>query len=155
LFLDRDGVILNNEKHYYIYCESDMEYNEGVFEKLQLYAAKGYIFILISNQGGIAKGLYRVSDTEKVHQKIKSDFELHGLALVDDFYCPHHPQHGNCFCRKPDSLLIEKALAKWNAHLDFSFMVGDSLRDIEAASKAGLKAYKIKSNADLRLYKEW
>jgi D-glycero-D-manno-heptose 1,7-bisphosphate phosphatase len=155
LFLDRDGVILNNEKHYYIYRKSDMHYNPGVFEKLGHYAKMGYIFILISNQSGISKGIYSTVDTESIHQKIKTDFEIHGLMLADDFYCPHHPQNGHCFCRKPGSLLIEKALAKWNADLAQSFMVGDSEGDIEAATRAGIKAYKIEPNSNLMLYTAW
>ncbi len=146
VFLDRDGVIVNNSEHYYIYRIEDMKYNSGVFEKLKEFATKGFEFILISNQSGIAKGEYKISDTEKIHQQIKKDFKIRGLNLIDDYFCPHHPTKSKCLCRKPNSLMIEKAIAKWNVDSESSFMIGDSDSDVKAAEKAGLKAFKIEPN---------
>jgi D-glycero-D-manno-heptose 1,7-bisphosphate phosphatase len=71
------------------------------------------------------------------------------IAVADIYYCPHHPDTGKCLCRKPDSLLIEKVMARFNLSPDSSYFIGDSERDIQAAEKAGIKGILISENADL------
>lgn len=148
IFLDRDGVI-NKERGDYTYKIVDFELNEGLFEFLKLAQEKGFEFIIITNQGGIAKGRYNKNDVYSVHQHMLALFEQKQIPILAVYYCPHHTDNERCICRKPDSQMLEKAIARFNVDKQSSFMIGDSKRDVEAANKAGLKAYQIEPNANL------
>ncbi|WKK74960.1 HAD family hydrolase [Marivirga salinae] len=135
IFLDRDGV-LNRERGEYTYKLSDFEILSGVKEGLEITKKSGYLLIVITNQAGIAKGIYNTDDVLKCH----SYLQAHIGDLIDDIYfCPHHPVTTESLLRKPDSLMLEKAIAKWEVDTDKSYMIGDSLRDIQAAEKVGVK----------------
>lgn len=150
IFLDRDGVINNDKGHYYIYKPEHFVLNDGFIESLKLWSKKGYIFIVISNQGGIARGTYSKFDVEKVHSKFINEIRKHNLNIEDIYYCPHHNEFEKCLCRKPDSLMFEKVIARFNINVKESYMIGDSKRDIEAAIKVGIKGIKIDSNQSLK-----
>jgi len=149
LFLDRDGVILNDENCYYIYKPEHYKINKEIIENLALISGKGYIFIVISNQSGIAKGLYSKCDTDQINKMLQNDLQKHGISVTEFYYCTHHPDIENCFCRKPGSLLIEKAIARFGIDRTKSFFIGDNNSDIEAAAAAGLSPYRIRSNEDI------
>jgi D-glycero-D-manno-heptose 1,7-bisphosphate phosphatase len=149
VFLDRDGVINSNENHYYIYKAEDFTINTGVIEFLMGAARKGYMFIVISNQSGIAKGVYSRNDVNAVHQHFQDKLKQYNLEIEDFYFCDHHPDKTRCLCRKPGSLLIEKAIARFNIDVSNSFLIGDSERDIEAAEKAGVRGLKVESNTSI------
>jgi len=146
IFLDRDGVINSDEGLYYVTNPAEFRLNEGVIEFLQELQGMGYLLIIISNQGGIAKGLYSHETIREIHRKMKDILSQHGVHITEIYYCPHHPDFGKCLCRKPNTLMIEKAIARFGIDLHKSFLVGDRETDIETAKKAGLKAIKIESN---------
>jgi D-glycero-D-manno-heptose 1,7-bisphosphate phosphatase len=73
-----------------------------------------------------------------------------GVRLTDIFYSPHHPDFGNSLSRKPGSLMLEKALAKYGLEAAASYMIGDQPRDMECAEKAGVKGILVPPNSDLR-----
>jgi D-glycero-D-manno-heptose 1,7-bisphosphate phosphatase len=150
IFIDRDGVINNDTGHYYIYKPEHFVLNNGLVEVLQKWQQKGYIFIVITNQGGIARGTYTKGDVEKVHSKFLSLMGENNINITEIYYCPHHNKFEKCICRKPDSLLFEKAIARFNIDIKKSYMIGDSVKDIEAAKKVGLKAVKIDTNESLK-----
>ena len=83
---------------------------------------------------------------------MQEEFQKHQLELLDIYYCPHHNDVEKCICRKPDSLLLEKAIAKYNIDISKSYFIGDSDRDIEAAHKVGVKGIKANKNSDLNVY---
>jgi D-glycero-D-manno-heptose 1,7-bisphosphate phosphatase len=149
VFLDRDGVINNDTGHYYIYQTNDFVLNERVIPSLHKLTQAGFILIVISNQGGIAKGIYSKKDADEVNLKMISDLKKENIAITEVYYCPHHSTHGKCLCRKPDSLLIEKAMARFDVDPSQSFLIGDSDRDMQAAVKAGLKAFQVKKNESI------
>jgi len=149
IFLDRDGVLLNDAGQYYIYKTDDIIINNGVIDALKRFTDMGFLLIVISNQGGIAKQIYTKEDVEKIHSELKKQFEIEGINITEYYYCPHHSDVEKCLCRKPEPLLIEKALARFNIDPDKSFMIGDNKRDIEAAKKVGLPGIKIKPNQNL------
>lgn len=149
VFFDRDGVI-NNNGHYYTFKWKDFSFNTGVIDTLTLLRNKGYEFIVISNQSGIAKGLYSIIDVEKLHKQINLYLQKANLHILEFYYCTHHPEFGNCLCRKPSSLLFEKSIARFNIDINQSWMIGDQPRDIEAAKKVGIKGILIEPNSDLR-----
>lgn len=148
-FLDRDGVINDDTGHYYIYKFEDFKLNKGIIEGLLLLKDKGFKFIVITNQGGIAQGTYSKNDVEIVHQKMKDLLAEQGIDLLDIFYCPHHNKFEQCLCRKPAPLMIEKAIARYEVDKKASFLIGDNIKDVQAAENAGIKGYKIETNQNI------
>lgn len=152
IFLDRDGVINNNSTGHYIYKVEDLSLNKGIVESLRILAGEGFLLIVISNQGGIAKGMYTKNDCELLHEEIRRILSQHNITITEIYYCPHHPDISRCLCRKPESLLFEKAMARFHIDPDQSWMIGDDERDLIAAEGAGIKAIGIQPNEDIRKY---
>jgi D-glycero-D-manno-heptose 1,7-bisphosphate phosphatase len=142
IFLDRDGV-LNQDLEGYLFQTELLEYPEGVKEGLAELKDAGFLLIVITNQAGIAKGLYTASEVEKIHRQMN---EVYDGVLDDLFFAPHHEDYTTrSLSRKPGSLLIERATAKYRIDLAQSWMIGDNERDIEAGSKAGVRTILLKS----------
>jgi D-glycero-D-manno-heptose 1,7-bisphosphate phosphatase len=152
IFLDRDGVINNNENRYYVIKPEDLVLNKGIIEALKTFQDHHFNLIIISNQSGISKKLYSKEDCDRVHDRLRKVLSREGISITEIYYCPHHPEVENCLCRKPGNLLFEKALARFNYDPDQSWMIGDSERDIMAAQKTAMRAILINSNEDLRKY---
>lgn len=148
VFLDRDGVI--NVERGYTHRLEDFVILPDLIEVLQLLQKKGYLLIVISNQSGIAKGLYKQSDVEILHKFMVEEFTKNGIKLSEIYYCVHHPDVTKCICRKPDSLFVEKGLARFNIDAKQSYFIGDKERDTEAAEKAGVKGILIEANTSLK-----
>ncbi|MDR9399128.1 MAG: HAD-IIIA family hydrolase [Salibacter sp.] len=148
LFLDRDGV-LNRERGEYTYRVEDFDILPDVAETLQKAQQLGYKLIVITNQGGIAKELYGHEDVQKVHRFFQNQMSERGVEIDDFFYSPNHDAVSKSLDRKPDSLLLEKAIYLHNIDPLCSFMIGDSDRDCEAAGKVGVKCFKIESNTSI------
>ena len=150
IFLDRDGTLNNNKDHYYIWRPDDLQLNPGVTETLSELHKRGYLLIVITNQGGISKGEYSREDVEALHEHMCSLLEESAVAIDELYFCPHHSKQENCLCRKPLPLMIQKAMARFDIDPAQSWMVGDSERDVEAGKAAGLRTLLVKSNGDLR-----
>ena len=148
VFLDRDGVI--NVERGYTHRLEDFVILPDLLEVLQLLQQKGYLLIVVSNQSGIAKGLYKQSEVEILHKFMVEEFTKNGIKLSEIYYCVHHPDVSKCICRKPDSLFVEKALARFNIDAKKSYFIGDKERDTEAAEKAGVKGILIEANISLK-----
>lgn len=148
VFLDRDGVLIR-ERGEYTYKMVDVQINEGVVSFLQEITKRGYLAIVISNQGGIPQGIYNKLDVDKIHHFLNTYFLRHQITLTEIYYCPHHQKTGRCFCRKPDSMMIEKALHMHRIEAKKSYMIGDTQRDVDAAVKAGIHPIKIEANQNL------
>jgi D-glycero-D-manno-heptose 1,7-bisphosphate phosphatase len=151
IFLDRDGVI-NNEPGEYTYKVEEFKIVEGLFDALLILKNKGYQFIVITNQGGISKGIYTHFDVEAVHNYMIECFKNSNIDLLDIYYCPHHNVNEKCICRKPDSLMLEKAIARYDIDKSKSYFIGDSKRDVLAANKAGITGIQTISNDSLHNY---
>lgn len=149
IFLDRDGVINDNSVAYYVHTIEDFIINEGINKCLKSFKKNGFQLIIITNQGGVAKGQYKNLDVNNLNDYLKLKLAQEGIDLLDIFHCPHHSDISRCLCRKPESLLFEKAIAKYNVDVARSFMIGDSDRDIIAAEKVGVKGIKVKANSNL------
>ena len=148
VFLDRDGVI--NVERGYTHRLEDFVILPDLMEVLQLLQKNGYLLIVISNQSGIAKGLYKQAEVEVLHKYMTEEFGKKGIKLSEIYYCVHHPDVSNCICRKPDSLFVEKGLARFNIDASKSYFIGDKERDTEAAEKAGVKGILIEANISLK-----
>ncbi len=149
IFFDRDGVINNDSGHYYIFRKEDFVFNEGIFESMKFFLEKNYLLFIISNQSGIAKQKYSVADVENLHFFVKKSLAEQGISITEIYFCPHHPDISRCLCRKPESLWLEKAAARFNIDLEKSFLIGDSQRDIEAAQKVSVCGILIEKNTNL------
>lgn len=139
IFLDRDGVI-NIERGEYTYKPDDFVLYPGVKEALSELKQAGYLLIIITNQGGIAKGLYTIADMQACHDKMQAAI---GNLIDDIYFSTHHPDYSRSLGRKPGSLLFERALAKWNLNPENCRMIGDQERDLIPALKLGIPGIMI------------
>jgi len=130
IFLDRDGVLIKNNTHYYIWKNEQLEIVDGVFDNLKLLIQQGFQLFIVSNQGGISKGIYTKSDILKFHNELLLDFKNEKIEIKEVLFCPHHPKIEKCTCRKPDSLMIEKLIAKYKLSREDSYFIGDSESDM-------------------------
>ncbi|KKL50468.1 hypothetical protein LCGC14_2305210, partial [marine sediment metagenome] len=138
IFLDRDGVI--NVEVGYLSNPDDFEIIQGSIEALKILHKKGFLLIVITNQAGIARGYYTEEILNTIHIKMESILKAHNVTLTDIYFCPHHPEFtGYCDCRKPNPGMILKAKDKYNIDLDTSYMVGDTLNDIQTGIAANFK----------------
>ena len=145
VFLDRDGV-LNREMGDYVCRLEDFHVLDN-FKALKTLQNRGYLLIVATNQGGLAKGWYNKKELAKMHKHLKEVYHEHGIELTDIFYCPHHPDFtGDCDCRKPKPGLLLQAIEKYNIDPSMSYFIGDRERDVEAGTLAGVKGILINSN---------
>ena len=138
VFLDRDGVL--NRKPApgeYVTRVEDFVLLPGVENAVAALNRCGRKAIVVTNQRGIALGLYSRNDLDQIHDELKRQFARHGAHLDGIYICPH--KDGQCDCRKPLTGLFEQAFRAFpGATPERSIMVGDSLRDIEAGRRAGM-----------------
>ncbi len=148
IFLDRDGV-LNIERGEYTFKEEDVQLVPDLLEALSLFSKNGFEFIIISNQGGISKGIYSKTDVINVENILLKHFVERGIKVLDSFYCSHHNDIENCLCRKPKPLMLEKATAKHNVNKEKSYFIGDSERDKIAGESIGIKSFQVGVNSSI------
>ena len=148
LFLDRDGVI-NHDPGDYTNNLSEFAILPTVMEALILAKEAGFEVVVVTNQGGLAKGLYTHEDVADIHAHLTHVCEANGTPILDIIYSPHHPSMGTSLSRKPGSLMVERACAKHQLDPLQSWMVGDKQRDLDAASPVGVRGVLIDPNAPL------
>lgn len=135
-FLDRDGVV--NVEVDYLYEPGKVEIVPGTVEALKKLKELGFLRIVVTNQAGVARGMYQEKDIHAVHQRIRELLAEQGADVDEFFYCPHHEKFtGECACRKPAPGMLLAAAAKYDIDMARSFMVGDRLSDLEAGRNAG------------------
>ncbi|MDF9800386.1 D-glycero-D-manno-heptose 1,7-bisphosphate phosphatase [Catalinimonas alkaloidigena] len=126
IFLDRDGVI-NRDRVDYAYDLSHFEILAGVPQALVKLKKAGYLLVVVTNQSGIAKDIYTREDMRACHQYMHEQTD-HVIDAV--YYAPHHPSVTESLTRKPDTLMFEKAIARFGIDPGKSWMIGDKERDI-------------------------
>src|SRR5688572_2271649 len=104
VFLDRDGVI--NKEIGFVFRVEDFVLTGDIIESLKKLQDAGFIFIVVTNQSGIAKGLYKHEDVERVHKYMLSLMKQNEITISEIYYCPHHSDVEPCTCRKPDSGML-------------------------------------------------
>ncbi len=143
VFLDRDGVI-NKDYVDYVYSEEKLEILPGVPEALNSLKEAGYVLVVVTNQSGIAKGVYTKEQMHETHRLIQ---EVCNHAIDHFYFAPWHPKYHESLTRKPDSLMFEKAIAKFKVDTSISWMVGDKPTDLVPAKKLGIRTIQVE-NAD-------
>jgi len=142
LFLDRDGVI--NIDHGYTYKVSDLNLIDGVVEGLQAISHLEYKIFIITNQSGIARGLFEVDDLHLFMEHLLKILKKNNINITDYFFCPHHIEGAikaytkKCSCRKPEPGMLHDAQKKYNLDLSQSILIGDKETDILAGKNAGV-----------------
>ena len=146
VFLDRDGV-LNKELGDYVCRFEDFNVLEHNFTALKELQDRGYLLIVITNQGGLAKGWYSANVLDQMHTQLITTYAEQGVLISEVYYCNHHPEYnGKCLCRKPGSLMLEKALARFGIDASQSYCIGDRERDVIAGEAAGVTGILIDSD---------
>lgn len=141
-FFDRDGVI--NEDDGYVFEPSKIRWVAGAPQAIRAVNRAGYFVFVVTNQSGVARGLYEERDVQILHQWMSDELAKFG-AHIDAFeYCPHHPEgiiaqyRRTCSCRKPEPGMIRALLSRYPVNLKDSFLIGDKPSDLEAAHAVGL-----------------
>jgi D-glycero-D-manno-heptose 1,7-bisphosphate phosphatase len=144
LFLDRDGVL--NEDLGYVYRWEDFRWIDGAREAVAAFNRAGWLVIVVTNQSGVGRGYYSEDDVHVLHGRMVEELAAAG-ARIDAFYhAPQHPEaqldhyrHPDPPDRKPNPGMLLTAIAEWPIDPEKSFLVGDKISDIEAATRAGVR----------------
>jgi D-glycero-D-manno-heptose 1,7-bisphosphate phosphatase len=141
-FIDRDGVL--NEERAFVYRKEDLVLLPGAIEALECLQAAGYRRIVVTNQSGIARGLYSEADYHALTDHLRHILQAAGITLDAVEYCPHLPDaplaqyRQDCFCRKPRPGMLLRASRALDIDPAASFLVGDRLSDVQAGWAAGV-----------------
>jgi D-glycero-D-manno-heptose 1,7-bisphosphate phosphatase len=139
VFLDRDGTIIEDTG--YLHEPGKVKLLPGAAQAIKLLNERGFLAVTVSNQSGIARGLYTVADYAAVQRRLAELLEAQGAHLDGAYFCPHHPRFtGPCECRKPGLKLFRDAAAALDIDLKRSWWVGDRLSDVQPARSLGGKA---------------
>ncbi len=143
VILDRDGTI-NVDSDSFIKSPEEWLPLAGSLEAIALLNRHGYKVVVISNQSGIARGLFDLAALEAIHAKMHELVDLVGGSIEAIYFCPHGP-NDSCDCRKPKDGLFRRFAGATNADLSRTYAIGDSLRDIQAAESAGAKPILVRT----------
>lgn len=127
VFLDRDGVI--NEEVSYLTRPEDFRLLPRAAAAIRLLRKHGWRVVVVTNQSGVTRGYYTEADIAAIHERMRRDLARAKTQVDAVYFCPHHPDEG-CDCRKPGTLLFERAAADLRLDLAASYFVGDKLTDL-------------------------
>jgi D-glycero-D-manno-heptose 1,7-bisphosphate phosphatase len=137
IFLDRDGVVIENRDNY-IRSWKDVEFLPVALAALRKFRSSPFRIILVTNQSAVGRGLISLKQAEELNRRVVAVIEQNGGRVDGSWMCPHAPQD-HCTCRKPQPGLLLQAAAAMNLDLARSFMVGDALSDLQAGRAAGVR----------------
>ena len=147
IFLDRDDT-LTVDADGYTWRLSDFALVDGAGAALALFHQAGLLVFVVTNQGGIGKGLYSHEDMQRFHDRLAQEAVAAGGMITDFAHCPHHPDaidpalRKTCSWRKPSPGMLLALAARWQIDLAASVMVGDRDSDVAAGHAAGCHAYR-------------
>lgn len=136
VFVDRDGTLVAERD--YLSEPEGVSLVEGAIEALALLREAGYALVVVTNQSGIARGLYTLDDYRRVAARLDEMLREAGVPVDATYYCPHHPDYtGPCECRKPGAGMYERAAGELGLDLKSSWYVGDKVTDVLPALTLG------------------
>ena len=144
VFFDRDGTLV--EEIGYLSHPNQLELYPFAGRAVQMANRANLLTIVVTNQAGVAQGLFEEPLLDEVHQRLSRRIQTAGGKLDGIYYCPHHPQaivetyRVKCDCRKPGAGMLEQAAARFHIDLERSFMVGDRYLDIQAGHRVGAQS---------------
>lgn len=151
VFFDRDGTLIkeidykDETGHYSPRKLPDVKFLPKVIKAIQLLSKTDYKIVIVTNQSGIARGLYSEEMLSKIHRKITDALEKKGATISGIYYCPHRAEE-KCNCRKPSPYMLNAASEQLSIELKSSFIVGNSVTDIQTGINAGCITIFVKSD---------
>ncbi|MFQ6606976.1 MAG: D-glycero-alpha-D-manno-heptose-1,7-bisphosphate 7-phosphatase [Fidelibacterota bacterium] len=142
VFLDRDGTL--NPDPGYISTIEDYEFYPDTLSSLSTLVERGYKFVIVTNQSGIARGFIQKDALDEIHRYIETKFSSAGISLLGIYCCTHHPEE-DCNCRKPATGLIEDAATQHNIDLSSAVMIGDTVADVQAGKSLGMSTCLVRT----------
>ena len=158
LFLDRDGVI-NRDKGYVSRIE-DFEWIDGAADCIRTFKARGWFVFIVTNQSGIARGLYTEEDMQSMHDWMLAELARNGAEIDRIYYCPYHEDgeiaryRKDSFDRKPKPGMLLQAMVDFPVKREASFLIGDKDTDIQAAHAAGVGGFLF-TGGNLATFADW
>lgn len=158
-FLDRDGVI--NSKNFnngYIGHLKYFKWIPGARKSISFLKKNGYKVVVVSNQSGVARGFFKLSDVNKIHSYIQNKLKLINTKLDGFFFCPYHKDgirkrfSKDSILRKPKIGMFKLVQRKWKIDKKKSFIIGDQVTDMQFGKKSGISHYLFDENKDVNLY---
>jgi D-glycero-D-manno-heptose 1,7-bisphosphate phosphatase len=149
IFLDKDGTLVENVP-YNVHPDL-VRLVPGAIEGLRALAQAGRRLFVVSNQSGVARGLFSIGALEGMQRRLRDLLSDAGISLDGVYFCPHHPGGSvaeyaiECSCRKPAQGLLLRAARDHGVDLSRSWMIGDILDDVEAGRRAGCRTVLIDS----------
>jgi len=143
IVLDRDGVI-NEDSDAYIKSPEEWIPIPGSLESIAKFNRAGYIVVVATNQSGIARGYFDLETLSAIHKKMDDALTQYGGRVDAVFYCPHGPT-AKCECRKPKPGLLWDISSRFEMHMDDVPVIGDSLRDLQAAIAVNARPLLVKT----------
>lgn len=151
VFIDRDGVINKKApKADYVKSWKEFTFLPGAIEGLALLSRRGYEIYIISNQAGIARGVMTIQDLHDIHGRMLKELEKHNVKIAGIYFCPHG-WGDDCDCRKPKPGMLFQAANEHHFDATKALMIGDDVRDVEAAEAAGSRSVLMKPDGNLLL----
>ena len=144
-FLDRDGVV--NHDFGYVHKQKDFKFKKGVIGGLKYLSKKNYLIFLVTNQAGIAKGIFKEEDFFKLQSYVSKILLKHNVMINDVQYSPYHPKgkiikyRKKTNLRKPGNQMIKNIFNKFLIDKKKSFMIGDKMSDKKCANKSDIRFY--------------
>ncbi|MGH8372024.1 MAG: D-glycero-beta-D-manno-heptose 1,7-bisphosphate 7-phosphatase [Gammaproteobacteria bacterium] len=152
VILDRDGVI-NQDSDAYIKSPDEWIPLPGSLDAIVRLNRGGFTVVVASNQSGIGRGLFDLATLERIHRKMTAELAARGGHLDGIFFCPHAPDAG-CDCRKPAPGLLRQIGSHYGVSLDAVPMIGDSLRDLQAAHAVGARPILVLNGKGQRTFEQ-
>ncbi|MBS1216890.1 MAG: D-glycero-beta-D-manno-heptose,7-bisphosphate 7-phosphatase [Proteobacteria bacterium] len=152
IILDRDGVI-NHDSASYIKSPDEWKPIAGSLEAIALLNQAGYRVLVATNQSGIGRGLFDMATLNAIHDKMHRALGLVGGRIDGIFYCPHAQDDG-CNCRKPKTGLFEEIAHRFSVSLEGVPVIGDALRDLQAAASVGAQPILVLTGKGMKTRKD-
>jgi D-glycero-D-manno-heptose 1,7-bisphosphate phosphatase len=136
IFLDRDGVIIENRANY-IRAWDDVEFFPQAVIALRHFQSEAYKLVIVTNQSAVGRGIITLDEAQEINRDLLKELDRMGVQIDGIFMCPHAPGD-NCRCRKPQPGLLQEAAKALNLDLSSSVMIGDAWSDLLAGQAAGI-----------------
>ncbi len=143
IFLDRDGVIIENRDDY-IKSWAEVEILPGALAALAALKTTRFAVVIVTNQSAVNRDFMSLGSLHDIHQRLQTAVEEAGGQIHAIYFCPHRPNEG-CDCRKPQPGMLLQAAAALDLDLGRSFLVGDAITDLEAALAAGVQPVLVRT----------
>jgi D-glycero-D-manno-heptose 1,7-bisphosphate phosphatase len=151
VFFDRDNTLVRDDG--YTHKVEDLKWLPGAPEAIKAANDMGRAVIVITNQAGIARGLYKVEDMRAFHDAMQRELRAVGAHIDGFYFCPHHPDGvvaglgKACSCRKPETGMLDQAFSELALEKEGSVFIGDKDTDIACGSRYGLASHHYKGGS--------